>query len=65
MNKTDVHSVVTQVFHQIEAEQKDFEHRLKTLVSKAMITGELEKARSLQSEAQSGKRTVEEAELDE
>ena len=65
MNKTDIHRVMTQVFHQIEAEQKDFEHRLKTLVSKAMITGELEEARSLQSEAQFRKRTVEKAKLDE
>lgn len=56
---------MSQVCEQVGADQKDFEHRLNTLVSKAMITGELEEARSLQSEAQSRKRTVEKAKLDE
>lgn len=46
------------------AAQDDYEHRLSTFVSQAVRNGELEQAMSLPLEAQSRKRTVQEAKLD-
>jgi hypothetical protein len=36
------------VYDQIQADQKEYEQRLSTFVSKAMINGELETARKMQ-----------------